>query len=84
VSVASKLQVKPGQRVAVLRRPPGVDLGIAPADVHDDPSTADAVIVSVESAGDLATDDGDAVVETAARDALAWAAYPKAVSSART
>ncbi|MDQ3979453.1 MAG: hypothetical protein M3314_07885 [Actinomycetota bacterium] len=78
MSVLTKLQIKPGQAVAVLHSPPEVDLGISPHDLHDDPATADAAVLFVTSAADLSTPDADSVVDAAQRDALAWVAYPKA------
>ena len=62
----------------MLRLPTDVDLGLDSVELHDDPSTADAVIGFAQSAADLASDDAAAVVAAAARDALAWVAYPKA------
>jgi hypothetical protein len=48
VSVASKLQIKPGQSVAVIDRPGEVDLELPPDSAHEpDPATADAVIVFI-------------------------------------
>jgi hypothetical protein len=78
VSVLSKLQIKPGQAVAVLRSPPEVDLGIGPTDLHDDPTTADAAVLFVTTAADLSAPDADLVVDAAQRDAVTWVAYPKA------
>ena len=78
MSVLTKLQIKPGQRVAVLRPPSGIDLGVPAADLEDDPSSAGATVLFVTSAADLATAEADAVVAAARRDALAWVAYPKA------
>ncbi len=78
MSVASKLQIKPGQRVALLRRPPEVEVDVAPADLVDDPSTADAALVFVTTAADLEGPEVEAVVAAARCDAVAWVAYPKA------
>jgi hypothetical protein len=78
VSILSKLQIKSGQAVAVLRPPTGVDLGIAPGDLEKDPDRADATVLFVTTSEDLATADADAVVAAAQRDAMAWVAYPKA------
>jgi hypothetical protein len=74
--VAEKLQIKPGQRVAVLHAPAAVEIGLSGA-VTDEPAAADAVLVFVTDRAELA-ERGDVLVEAARRDALAWAAYPKA------
>lgn len=76
MAVADKLQIKPGQRVAVLHAPAGVELGL-PESAIDDPAAADAVVVFVADRTEL-DDRGDVLVEAARRDALAWVAYPKA------
>lgn len=78
MSVAKKLQINPGQRVAVLRRPSDVTLDIEPGDLTVDADSADTVIVFVTSSADLNSPDLDAVVRAGSRDALAWVAYPKA------
>ena len=78
MSVASKLQIKPGQSVAVIDRPGDVDLELPPGSATEsDPSAADAVIVFVANSKEL-DDRGSPAVEAAMRDALAWVAYPKA------
>ena len=75
MKVDEKLQIKPGQSVALLHVPPGLDLGIA--DAAPDCSTADAVVLFVTNRAEL--DDRNApLVAAAERDALAWVAYPKA------
>jgi len=77
MAVSSKLQVKAGQRVLVEGLPQGVDLELDQAQRHDDPASADAVILFVATAAELGQR-GDNVVQAAKRDALAWVAYPKA------
>jgi hypothetical protein len=78
VSVASKLQIKPGQSVSVINRPPGVDLELsAESTIADDPSAADTVILFTADRAEL-DERGAPVIEAAKRDALAWVAYPKA------
>jgi hypothetical protein len=78
VEVAAKLQLKPGQSVAVVGdvRDGALELGSEHPSA-DDPATADAVIAFVANSDEL---DGlsDAVVASARRDALTWVAYPKA------
>lgn len=78
MSLATKLQMKPGRSVALLGVPDGVEIDVPPGDRTDAPAEADAVMLFVRGAADLSTEDGAAVVEAARRDALAWVAYPKA------
>ncbi len=75
MSVVSKLQIKPGQSIAILGRPSDVDLGV---EGGDDAATAEAVIAFVTVSGDLLGADAQAALSAARRDALAWVAYPKA------
>lgn len=77
-SVASKLQIKPGQSVCVIGRPQGVtlDLGREPVVVRD-PSGSDAVIVYATNSADL-EDVSAPLLAAARRDALTWVCYPKA------
>jgi hypothetical protein len=78
VEVASKLQLKPGQAVAVLGDPRGSALELGPGHPRaEDPADADAVIVFVANNAEL--DELQVpVLAGAARDALTWVAYPKA------
>ncbi|MGA9114356.1 MAG: hypothetical protein WB802_11260 [Candidatus Dormiibacterota bacterium] len=76
MEIAAKLQLKPGQRVAVIGLPSGVDLDL-PATPGVAPTSADAVILFVRVSDDL-TVNGAALVQAARRDAIAWVAYPKA------
>lgn len=79
VGVAAKLNIKPGQRVAVVGRPDGVDLELPDGDtgIESAPANADAVVAFVRSSSELEAGAADAV--TAAReDRIAWVAYPKA------
>lgn len=76
MTVATKLQIKPGQSVVVRRQPDEVELAVDDMLV-DDAASADAVLVFVRSRADLDSADVAAVVEAARRDALAWVAYPK-------
>jgi hypothetical protein len=78
MSVASKLQIKSGQDVAVLRKPAGVTLEVEPNTLVDDPASADAVVVFVRSSEDLSSPEVEAAVDAGRRDGLAWVAYPKA------
>ena len=73
MDVSSKLQLKPGQSVAVLNPPPGVTLPdvVAAADAAD----ADAVIAFVVRRDDLGS--AAQAVAAARADRLAWIGYPK-------
>lgn len=75
MSVASKLQLKPGQGIALLRKPTKADLDL---DLAEDPASTDAALVFVTRAQDLGSPEVETVVAAARRDALAWVAYPKA------
>lgn len=78
MSVATKLQIKPGSNVAVLHEPGGIDLELS--DDHsaiDDPEAADTVILFVTNRNEL-DERAKPFLEAASRDALAWLAYPKA------
>jgi hypothetical protein len=73
VDLAEKLQIKPGQSLAILNPPPDVDL---PASTSaGQPSTADAVIGFAVRRDDL--EHLSAVVSAARADRLAWIGYPK-------
>lgn len=74
--IASKLQLKPGHRVALVGVPVGLDLGLHAEAVHTEPASADAVVVFVRTAAELRKHGGPAVA-AARRDVLAWVAYPK-------
>jgi hypothetical protein len=76
--LSAKLQIEPGVAVSVLRLPAGVELEL-PGDCvsTSDPDVADAVIAFVRDRGELDAYGGPAI-SAAARDALAWIAYPKA------
>jgi hypothetical protein len=75
--VGEKLQLKPGQDVALIGVPVGVDLEL-PDGVSEvlDAGTADAVVSFLTTSGELA-EAGQPVLDAARRDALAWLAYPK-------
>jgi hypothetical protein len=77
MDLAGRLQLKPGQSVAVVNQPEGtLDLG-ADHPVVDAPDEADAVIVFSVNRDDLDRL-SDRFVPPAKRDALTWVAYPKA------
>lgn len=77
MSLAEKLQIKPGQTVAVLDKPGDVDLELDEFTIADDPAAADAVIAFVTNQQELDLRVAP-FAEAASRDAMAWLAYPKA------
>jgi hypothetical protein len=78
VDLAGKLQLKPGQSVAVVNRPDGASLDLgAEHPVGDDPDRADAVIVFATDRAELDRL-SERFVGPAKHDALTWVAYPKA------
>jgi hypothetical protein len=78
VSVASKLQLKPGQSVAVVSQPKDVDLEIpGETPVVADPDSAEAVIVFATNRSEL-DKRRRPLISAAKRDAVTWLAYPKA------
>jgi hypothetical protein len=73
VNVDSKLQIKPGQSVALLNAPPGLVLpGVRVAATVAD---ADGVIAFVARERDL--DSVEQAIVAARADRLAWISYPK-------
>jgi hypothetical protein len=78
MDVGAKLQLKPGQTVAVLARAAGVELGL-PEGVRGvaDPDAGDAVVVFVINEGELA-ERARPALDAARADRLAWVAYPNA------
>lgn len=78
MDLAGKLQLKPGQSVAIVNPPEEarLDLGGDHA-VGDDPDQADAIIVFSVNRAELERL-ADRYVASARRDALTWVAYPKA------
>ncbi len=78
MTVAAKLQLKPGSTIAALGVPETVELELAEhAHVTAEPASADAVIAFAIDSAALVTVAAPAI--TAAReDRLAWIAYPKA------
>lgn len=73
VDIGGKLQLKPGQSVALLNPPPGLVLpGLVAAATAAD---ADAVIAFVVRQDDLGS--AEEAVAAARADRLAWVSYPK-------
>lgn len=73
VDLTEKLQIKPGQSVAILNPPPGVTLPTSTA--GGQPATASAVIGFAVHRDDL--DRLSPVIGAAREDRLAWIGYPK-------
>ena len=73
MDVSGKLQLKPGQSVAVLNPPPGLVLpgAVAAASAAE----ADAVIAFIVRQDDLGS--AEQAVAAARADRLAWIGYPK-------
>ena len=74
--LARKLQLKPGQRIVVLGLPDGVEVDLAAEHTTSGDSSADGVLAFAHDAAHLQTT-CEPVIDAAARDALAWIAYPK-------
>ena len=73
MDLTEKLQIKPGQSLAVLNSPPDVTLPTGTS--AGQPSTADAVIGFAVHRRDL--DQLGPVIGAARADRLAWVGYPK-------
>jgi hypothetical protein len=77
-SVASKLQIKPGQSVCVIGRPQDVVLDLGQElELVQNPDRSDAVIVYAINSADL-SQLSPPLLAAARRDALTWVSYPKA------
>lgn len=70
----TKLQLKPGQSIAVVGDGPALDITVATTTA---PGHADAVLAFAVNDGELRARFG-VLAEVAARCGLAWVAYPKA------
>ena len=77
MSLEGKLQLKPGQSVAVVNAPEDAALDLAGHPVAERPDHADAVIVYCTNQAQLDRF-AEQFVPAASRDALTWVAYPKA------
>lgn len=73
MSLAKKLNLKPGMTVLVIGRPRGVDLG----DVATASGRTDGVLVFATTLAEVDRKCGPAL-EAAKADRIAWIAYPKA------
>jgi hypothetical protein len=76
VTLAAKLQLKPGMNVATVRAPEEIATELSAERGAVDPGSADAVLVFAGSRDQLLAE-AEPLVEAAHRDALAWLAYPK-------
>jgi hypothetical protein len=76
MDLSGKLQLKPGQSVAIVNAPEDAALELADHPVADRPNDADAVIVYCTNQAQL-EELRDTYVAPASRDALTWVAYPK-------
>ena len=78
MTIGSKLQLKPGQKVALVALPEGLDIDLPEGATRTiEPGAADAVVLFVTTRVEL-DEQGSPVVEAAQADRLAWVAYPKA------
>jgi hypothetical protein len=75
-TLAGKLEMKPGQTLAVEHAPQGLTLEV-PLAAAGDSGESDALLVFVVRGEDV-EERAAPVVQTALRDGLAWMAYPKA------
>jgi hypothetical protein len=77
MDLSAKLQIKPGQRIAVVPAAADVPDVVAGAPLAADTGEADVVVAFARTVADLDGVAGPAV-EAARADKLAWIAYPKA------
>lgn len=77
MTLAQKLQIKPGESIRVLNAPAGV-----PLDLPADPKSK-AVLLFVSSLADLDRR-APSVLKSLPPDALFWIAYPKKTGTIRT
>ena len=77
MDLSGKLQLKPGQSVAIVNAPADAALELADHPVAGEPGDADATVVYCANQAELERLSDD-IVSSARRDALTWVAYPKA------
>jgi hypothetical protein len=77
MSITGKLQIKPGQSMSVINRPPDTQLDLAGSPIVEDPAAADGVILFCADEAELGRIRHE-LVAAAKRGALTWVAYPKA------
>lgn len=73
MSLAKKLNFKPGMRARVIGKPKGVDLG----DLEMTANATDGILVFAKKLRDVDANRGP-LLKAAKADQLAWIAYPKA------
>jgi hypothetical protein len=71
MSLEGKLQIKPGQRIALVNAPSHFSI-----DLETEGSDSEGVLIFVRDRGELAKH-GSAALESARQDHLTWIAYPK-------
>jgi hypothetical protein len=76
MDLAGKLQLRPGESVAIVNAPDGASLALGDHPIADRSTDADAVIVYCANRAEL-DELSDDFVPPASRDALTWVAYPK-------
>jgi hypothetical protein len=76
MTLAGKLQFKPGMTVAVLHGPEDVAKELSAEHDTADPGSAGGVLVFAEDRAQL-LGEAEPLVDAARRDAIAWLAYPK-------
>jgi hypothetical protein len=77
MDLSGKLQLKPGQSVAIVNAPADAAVELADHPVAREPGDADATLVYCSSQAELERL-RDELISPARRDALTWVAYPKA------
>lgn len=73
MDISSKLQIKPGQSIAILNAPP--DLAIPRTPAAASAGDAEVVIAFVTRLGDLPS--AEQAIAAAREDRLVWISYPK-------
>jgi len=76
VTLAAKLQLKPGMTVVAVRAPEEIATELSAERETADARPADAVLVFAQNRDQLRAE-AEPLVDAARRDALAWLAYPK-------
>ena len=76
VDLVSKLQIRPGQRIAIINAPESLRPDL-PEATTDEPTGADAVLAFVTTKDEISTVASPAML-AAQDDRMAWIAYPKA------
>ena len=77
MDISAKLQIKPGQQIAIVAGTEDVPAIVSEGMKRATPDAADVIVTFVRSQADLDTL-AAAAIDAARRDKLAWIAYPKA------